>query len=231
MSGRPATLSLLAVLWVVLGAPLHAAGWHEVQLPPQTEAEWVLQVASVNGIPTQVQQLHSALSAGELLAYFKRQWTQQGGQPSEGRQQAWRTLAWQRPPLQLVLQVQAAGAHGSTALLSQMNLEQRRRDFLPAELPVPALAQLQQVTDSRDGARRSQLVQYSSRAGLDGVQRQLQSYFVGQGWRQLYASNRGASAGERHWLAAYERDGRSVDVVLAERDAVLSLVFNLMDTP
>lgn len=227
-------LLLLLLLLPSLGLPLHAAGWQAVQLPPQTESEWVLQEARVNGIPTQVQQLHSALPPAELIVFFKRQWTQQGGLPREGRQQVWQTLAWQRPPLQLVLQVQPAGdrSQGSSALLSQMNMAERRVDFLPAELPVPALAQLQQVTESRDGARRSQLVQYSSRAGFDGVRRQLQAHWSRQGWRQIHAgSSGGENVGRRHWLAAYERDGRSVDVVLAERDGLLSLVLNLLDTP
>jgi hypothetical protein len=210
--------------------PLRASGWIEVVLPPQTEAQWVLQEARVNGVPTQVQQLHSSLSPSELLAFFKRQWIQQGGLPNEGRVQAWQTLAWQRPPLQLVLQVQPAGAQGSLALLSQANFVERRADFLPADLPVPPLSQLLQVTESLDGARRSRLVQYSSRAGFDGVQRHLESYWAQQRWRQVHTGGRGGKIGQRHWLGAYERNGQSVDIVLAEKDGAVTLVLNLMDT-
>ena len=141
------------VAWALVG-PAMAADWQVVQLPAQTESQWVMQEAVVNGVPMQVQQLNSALSPNELIAYFKRQATQQGATPREGKLQAWRTVAWSRAPLQILLQVQPAGGQGSTALLSQMNLDARRRDFLPAELPVPPLGQLQQVTESRDGARR-----------------------------------------------------------------------------
>jgi hypothetical protein len=216
----------LAVGMLLLCAAARACAWLDWQLPPRTQSEWVLQEAVVNGLPTQVLELKSELSGDELLAYFKRRWAVLG-KPRERRGSDGRSLAVQRDGVQMVLQLKPPPARGSHALLSQMNLAERRKDFVPAELPALPQARLLQVTESRDGARRSRLVQYSSPVAFEVTQNQLQRHW--QRWSTLHQHSGGAP-GARQWLAAYQQGPRSVDLVLTQSAGQTQILINLLDT-
>lgn len=240
-----------AVLLLPLLVPLPALAdrWLALRLPPRTQSEWVIQDGRVNGVPTQVQQLESELGPEELLGFFSREWTGLGGLPKAGTQRGWRTLALQRDPLQVVLQVQPAsgnsnGGGGSLALLSQMNLRDRQTDFVPAELPTLPSTRITQVTESHDGARRSRLVQLASDAGFDLTQQRLRAHWQRGGWRPTHdsaagptrtgnsAGNFAATATTRQWLASYDQANASLDVVMAQApgSGQVLMTIHLLDT-
>lgn len=233
--------ALLAPLLMPL--PALADNWLDLRLPPRTQSEWVIQNGRVNGLPTQVQQLESELGPDELLGFFSREWVALGGLPKAGLQRGWRTLALQRDPLQVVLQVQPATGGGSTALLSQMNLRDRQTDFVPPELPTLPSTRVTQVTESHDGARRSRLVQLASDAGFDLTEQRLRAHWQRQGWRPTHDSaavaannatklTRAAPGGTRQWLASYDQANVSLDVVMAQApgSAQVLLTVHLLDT-
>lgn len=208
-----------------------ADDWLSLSLPPRTDASWVMRDARVNGLPMQVQELNSELPVDELLAFFKRDWRRFGASvaPLEAEQGAWRKLTLQREPVQLVVQVQRSGRGGSRALLSQMNYRDVQRDYIPRSLPQLAPLQVTQVSDTRDGPRRSQLVQLGGEASFEIIQQRLRQHWSRAGWRPIFDR---ATPGQRQWLASFEKDLSSVDIVLtqASSNEPLALTLNLLET-
>lgn len=219
-------------IWLLAGAGAAAAGaaWLPLSLPPRTESTWVLRDARVNGLPMQVLELRSQLSADELLAYFKRDWRRYGGSvaPLESEQGPWRKLTLQQDPLQLVVQVEKDGNGGSRALLSQMNYRDAQRDYLPRNLPVLTPLQVTQVSETRDGPRRSQLVQLGGEASFEIIQQRLRQHWSRAGWRPVFDR---AAPGQRQWLASFDKGTSSVDIVLTQAGPrePLALTLNLLE--
>lgn len=208
-----------------------ADAWLPLSLPPRTEASWVMRDARVNGLPMQVQELHSQLPVDELLAYFKRDWRRFGGgvEPLETEQGAWRKLSLQRDPVQLVVQVERDGRGGTRALLSQMNYRDQQRDYMPRDLPALAPLQVNQVSETRDGPKRSQLVQFGGDASFEIIQQRLRQHWSRSGWNPVF--DRGAP-GQRQWLASFDKGASSVDIVLTQAGPrePLALTINLLET-
>lgn len=211
-------------------AALAADAWLPLNLPPRTESSWVMRDARVNGLPMQVLELQSELPVDELLAFFKRDWRRFGGSfaPMESEQGAWRKLTLQQDPVQIVAQVERNGRGGSRALLSQMNYRDLQRDYVPRDLPMLAPLQVMQVSDTRDGPRRSRLVQMGGNASFEITQQRLRQYWSGAGWRTVF--ERGTTA-QRQWLASFDRGTASVDVVLTQPGPrePLALTLNLLE--
>lgn len=208
-----------------------ADAWLPLNLPPRTESTWVLREARVNGLPMQVLELRSQLSAEELLAYFKRDWRRFSGSvaPLETEQGNARKLTLQQDPVQAVVQVEKDGRGGSRALLSQMNYRDVQRDFIPRGLPSLAPLQVTQVSDTRDGPKRSQLVQMGGAASFEIIQQRLRQHWSRAGWRPVFDRS---APGQRQWLASFEKDAGSVDIVLTQAGAnePLALTLNLLET-
>lgn len=220
---------LLAALLAHAASAL-GASWEDDPLPPRTSAQWALVEALVNGVPMQAQQLRSELSVQQVLTYYGDRWKRLGS-PRAGRQGPWQTLSLDTERLHLVLQVQADGS-GSQGMLSQAQWRERRRDFVPPELPQLARTQITQVTETRDGPRRSRLVTLQSQDGFEITRQRIQAHARSKGWEPVVDQLQ-RKAGARHWLAGYQRKGLSVDIVLVQDgDAAAShLTFNLIDSP
>lgn len=230
---RPAAAAALGML--LLAGPVAArAGeaWLPLTLPPRTESTWVLREARVNGLPMQVLELHSQLPADELLAYFKRDWRRYSGSvvPLETEQGNWRKLTLQQDPVQVVVQVEKDGRGGSHAMLSQMNYRDVQRDYVPRSLPTLSPLQVTQVSETRDGPRRSWLVQFGGDASFEIIQQRLRQHWGRPGWRPVF--DRSAPGQQRQWLASFEKDSTSVDIVLTQAGArePLALTLNLLES-
>lgn len=221
--------SLLAAL-LVLAMPASATSWEDDPLPPRTMAQWALVSALVNGVPMQAQQLRSELPVHQLLSYYEGRWKRLGS-PRTGRQGPWLTLSLDTEQLHLVLQVQADGS-GSQGLLSQAQWRERRRDFVPAELPQLLRSQITQVTETRDGPRRSRLVTLSCEDSLELTRQRIQAHARSRGWVAVVDQQQ-RQAGSRQWLGSYEFKGLSVDAVLVQADGATAshLTINFIDTP
>ncbi len=218
-------------LWLFASAGVALAdAWLPLTLPPRTDASWVMRDARVNGLPMQVQELNSELPVDELMAFFKRDWRRFGGLvPMEATQGNWRKLTVHRDPVQMVVQVERSSGGGSRALLSQMNYRDRQRDYIPRNLPSLAPMQVTQVSETRDGPKRSQLVQMAGDASFEITQQRLRQHWSRAGWRPIF--DRGVP-GQRQWLASFDKGTSSVDIVLTQagpRDP-LSLTLNLLET-
>lgn len=228
MSRRGATAVAVGMLWPALAAQA-AEAWLPLELPPRTQSHWVLREARVNGLPMQVLELSSELPEEALLAYFRREGRRHSGvSPQEQAQGPWRQISFRRDPVQVVAQVQGDGRGGSHALLSQMNYRDLKRDYVPRELPALHPLQVTQVSETRDGPKRSQLVQLGGEASFELTQQRLRQHWSRAGWHPVFDRQ---APGERQWLASFEKGSTSVDIVLTQADAraPLALTLNLMD--
>ena len=226
---RRAAETALGIWLLTAGGAAIADAWLPLSLPPRTESTWVLRDARVNGLPMQVLELHSQLSSDELLAFFRRDWRRYASTaPLETEQGSWRKLSLQRDPLQLVVQVEKDAGGGSRALLSQMNYRDAQRDYLPRNLPSLAPLQVTQVSETRDGPRRSQLVQMGGEASFEITQQRLRQHWSRAGWRPVF--DRGEPA-QRQWLASFDKGTSSVDIVLTQAGPrePLALTINLLE--
>ncbi|MGM9516116.1 hypothetical protein ACS5PK_17840 [Roseateles sp. DB2] len=224
---RPRALAGL-LLAVCLAA--HGASWEDGPLPPRTQAQWTLVAAVVNGVPMQAQQLRSELSVQQVLTHYESQWKRLGSVQT-GRQGAWQTLSLHTERLHLVLQVQADGS-GSRGLLSQAQWRDVRRDFMPAEMPSALRTQVNQVTETRDGPRRSRLVTAQCPDGFEITRQRMLAHARAKGWT-VVTDQVQRKDGARHWLAAYDAKGLAVDIVLMQADGAMSshLTLNFIDSP
>ncbi|MFG6412607.1 hypothetical protein ACG02S_01705 [Roseateles sp. DC23W] len=190
----------------------------------------MLRDARVNGLPVQVLELRSELPTEELLAYFKRDWRRYSSvAPLETEQQHWRKLTLQQGPVQVVVQIERDGrSGGSRALLSQMNFRDVQRDYIPRDLPSLAPLHVTQVSDTRDGPKRSRLVQMGGDASFEITQQRLRQYWSRAGWRAVF--ERSANE-QRQWLASFDRGPASVDIVLTQAGPrePLALTINLLE--
>lgn len=222
------------LLWLCLAAPCAAlaSDWRDFRIPPRSTAEWVLQDARVNGIKTRVQRFESELSTDEVLGFFRHEWTRDFAKaPRNTTAAGWRALSVQRVPMQFSMQVRPRAGGGSEGMLSQMNLQEIQRDFVPPELPRLPQFRVTQVTESHDGARRSRLVTLKSEAGFEITVQRLRSHWSRQGWSALH-DQLVPQPGVRQWLAAFASGDRSVDVIVGHpQGRPESLVtINLLDT-
>ncbi|MDL5031333.1 hypothetical protein QRD43_05370 [Pelomonas sp. APW6] len=220
----------LAGLLMALCVSAHAASWEDGPLPPRTQAQWALVAAVVNGVPMQAQQLHSELPVQQLLSHYENQWKRLGS-VKMGRQGPWQTLSLHTDQLHLVLQAQADGA-GSRGLLSQAQWRDVRRDFMPVEMPAALRTQVNQVTETRDGPRRSRLVTAACPDGFEITRQRMVAHARSKGWT-VVTDQVLRKDGARHWLAAYDAMGLSVDVVLTQADGASAshLTLNFTDSP
>lgn len=229
IASEAAAAAMGALLLTTPVTALAADGWLSPNLPPRTESSWVMRDARVNGLPMQVLELQSELSVDELLAYFKRDWRRLSSTaPLESQQGSWRKLTLQRDPVQLVVQVEHDGRGGARALLSQMNYRDLQRDYVPRDLPTLAPLQVIQVSDTRDGPKRSRLVQMGGDASFEITQQRLRQHWSRAGWRPVF--ERGANE-QRQWLASFDRGPASVDIVLTQAGPrePLALTINLLE--
>lgn len=219
----------LAGLLLAVCVAAHAASWEDGPLPPRTQAQWALVAALVNGVPMQAQQLRSELPVQQVLSHYENQWKRLGS-VQMGRQGPWQTLSLHTDRLHLVLQVQADGG-GSRGLLSQAQWRDVRRDFMPVEMPPALRSQVNQVTETRDGPRRSRLVTAQCPDGFEITRQRMLAHARSKGWT-VVTDQVQRKDGARHWLAAYDAKGLSVDVVLTQADgaATSHLTLNFTDS-
>ncbi len=220
----------LLASWLLLANAASGAGWEDDPLPPRTSAQWALVQALVNGVPMQAQQLRSDLSVQQLLSYYENRWKRLGS-PQMGRQGPWQTLSLDTGQLHLVLQLQAEGS-GSQGMLSQAQWKERRRDFVPTELPQMLRTQITQVTETRDGPRRSRLVTLQCQDGFEVTRQRMQTHARSKGWGTVMDQVQRRD-GNRSWLAGYQFKGLSVDVVLVQGEGATAshLTINFLDSP
>jgi len=217
---------LLGIVWV----SAQATDWRSLALPDRTQGEWVLGEARVNGVPMQTQRLTSRLTVEQLLAHFEDQW-KRWGSVRRATTAGWQTLSVNTGPVQLTLQAKAA-QDGSEGILTQAAWPERQRDFLPPELPDLPRTDAQQVTESRDGPRRSRLVHLLSQDNLELNRQRWQAYARRKGWA-LTTEKLLKQSGQQHWLASFTSGGAlTLDLVLSQSDAAAktSITANFLDT-
>jgi len=87
---------------------------------PKAKLEWVAQYMVYNGIPMSVKRFDSQQGPADILAFYRQAWNagQGSAAPLEYTVGPWQTIAVVRGKCFFTAQVQAAGQHGSTGLLS-----------------------------------------------------------------------------------------------------------------
>lgn len=228
---RALSLSGLALAcWLALASPAQAARWIDEPLPQRTTGQWVLFDARVNGVPMQAQQLTSDMTVDQLVSYYEGRWKRLGT-PQLSAQGGKRTLALSLPDVHLALQVQGQGA-GSSALLTQAQWKERQLNFMPPELPQLANTQVTQVTETRDGPRRSRLVTLQSQDNLELLRQRLLAHARSRNWRTV-ADQLQQKEGGRQWLASFELSGQTIDAVLLQPGGTpaTQVTLNFLDSP
>jgi hypothetical protein len=210
-----------------------AADWAELPLPPRSQPEMVLNNGRVNGLATHIQRFTTELTPAEVLQFYRQRWTRPGQpEPREVAKGAWTALSMLDGQRQVTVQTRADG-NGAEALLTQMDISQAQRDFVPRELPKPYGVQVLQVTESQDGGQRSRLVSMVSDEAYDlQVQRWRQAWQQ-QGWTAGQTHEQKRPDGVRLWLASFARDRASADQVLTyePRQRRSFTTVNLLDAP
>ncbi len=221
---------LLPLLLCAVLASAKATEWRSLSLPDQTQGVWVLGDARVNGVPMQTQRLTSRLNVEQLLTHFESQW-KRWGSVRRATTAGWQTLSVNTGPVQLTLQAKAA-QDGCEGILTQAAWPERQRDFLPSELPDLPRTDAQQVTESRDGPRRSRLVHLLSQDNLELNRQRWQAHARRKGWA-LTTEKLLKQSGQQHWLASFTSGGAlTLDLVLSQSDASrnTSITANFLDT-
>ena len=207
--------SALAAALCAAGANVRADETFEPPLPPRSEAHAVLKGGRLNGLETQILRFTTELTVAEVLQFYERQWTRAGEPgPRQVERAGWKAISTMDGTRQLT--VQARSVQGATeALLTQMELGRAQTDFVPRELPRLAGVQVTQVTESRDGPRRSRLISMVSDEGFELQVQRWQQAWLRQGWSPGLSREQRGADGARQWIASYERGRSSADQVIS----------------
>lgn len=217
LASRHALLpAMLAGLW----AGPAAAVWPALEEPPRARAEWVAQDSRINGVPTRILRFDSELPVREVLAYYERQWAQGRGSVRPVRLAGWEGRSTLQGQYHLTAQVKPGAGGGSQGLLSVVDMNDVRRDWVPAGWPRFADTRIVQVMESNDGPRRSQFVQQTARGAFSVHVDRWRREWLQRGLSLTRQSPPDGGNGQpRAWTALFDRDAESVEVSVAERAA------------
>jgi hypothetical protein len=201
---------------------VQAAGdeWPSVPPPPRARVEWVAENAVVNGLPTRVERFESELTPTEVLTHYRTRWGgAKFGSPRETQAAGWRALSTLSGGFQLAVQVRPAqGGSGSEGLLSVANFQDIRRDPAPPQLPRFRDTRIAQVTESRDGPLKSQLVAMVSTESFDVNLQRWRGEWLRRGWQLDFEKRAPVDRdGIKTWLASFSKPPQSIDLALAWR--------------
>lgn len=196
-----------------------AANWPELPDPPRAKMEWIARDARINGLPSRIERFESELSTTELLDFYNTYWTRSQPTPSRRDTRAeWKTISALSGKTQIVVQVRPRSG-GSEGIVSMVNFGDARTDFVPAGLPRWPDVKLQQVMESIDGPKRSQMVSMSSTSGFDLNRKRWKDAWVRQGYAVSHESTAPGESGLRTWLATFDKPPFYVDMTVAEHPA------------
>lgn len=225
----------LALLLCAVQVAAGDATWPEVPEPPRSKVEWVVYDSHVNGLPTRIRKFESELSADQVLNFYRQQWkTAKIGEPQQTQSGSWIALSTLNGGVQTTVQVKARGTEvrqGSEGMLSMMDFGRAKSDFIPVEIPQFAQKDVTQVTESVDGPKRSRLVNIVSAETLESATRRWRSEWLRRGWRLAFESPANAPQAKSQWLASFDKERSSVDVVISyQADKAQSYItVNLID--
>jgi hypothetical protein len=206
---------------VVPGAPVLAATtpWPEVPHPPRSQFVWALQDALVNGVPTQAEQFESELSVDEVLGFYGAHWAgMPAGKPIRKHVADWETISTVLGPFQLAVQVAASSPRGSHGLVSVTNPGESRKDWQPAGWPSWSDTRILQVTDTKDGGKRSEHVSAFTRASFETTIERWRESWTQRGYRLAHEQKMPAMQGQRGWIGLFDGPAGSLDVTVTATD-------------
>ena len=210
---------LLAMLAALRAGPA-AAAWPTLEEPPRARAEWVAQDSRINGVPTRILRFDSDLPVREVLAYYERQWAQGRGSVRPVRLAGWEGVSTLQGQYHLTVQVKPGPAGSSQGLLSVVDMQDVKRDYVPAGWPRFADTRIVQVMESVDGPRRSQYVQQTARGAFSVHVDRWRREWLQRGLSLTRQSPPDQAGGQpRAWTGLFDREAESVEVSVAERGA------------
>jgi len=227
--------SAVAAAAAALATPALAAAWPELGLPPRTTTQLVAGDSVVNGRPTRIEEFQSELTVDEVLAFYRRAWHDRRlGEPRSLEVAGWQTVSMLRDGHQMMVQAKPrTPGGGSTGMLSIINFKDGSAPVVPAFLPSFPDTRVMQVTESRDGPRRSQLISLSSNASLEVSIQRWRSEWLRRGWQLTFDRTSTSKDGDTTWLASFDKPPQSLDIV-AGRDPsgrAVYLTVNLLSPP
>jgi len=215
-----------------LGAGAEAAvSWPEVPTLPRTRYELVSPEMRVNGVLTHIELFDSELSEQEVIQFFRAHWAAApAGMPKDLRVPGWSALSTMHGPFQIAAQVRPKSGTGSQGRVSIAHLGDIQRDWIPPDLPRFADTEVLQLTETRDGRRRSRLVTMLSREGFEVNVARWRTEWQRRGFTLTHQSGHPVDAAAPQWIGTLVKDGASVDLMVGRsaNSRVTQITANLL---
>lgn len=210
---------LAAAPFCVRAGTLPVTPWPEVPDPPRSHAEWVASDARVNGMPMRIEHFDSEVSTEEVIAFYQASWSRfPAGPPHRKRVGEWDTLSTIFGPFEIVVQARSRNPQGSQGLVSISNRGEVNKHWKPRDWPTWPGTNLTEVTDTVDGARRSQMVAMVSRDDYDiTVQRWLDEW-KRRGYTLVHQISPPGANGSRTWVGMFDKTPYELDVTVTWSD-------------
>jgi hypothetical protein len=211
-----AALGLLAMVPAgAIAGLLPVTPWPEVADPPRSHTEWVARDARVNGLPMRIEHFDSEVSSEEVLAFYQAAWSKlPAGAPHRKRVGEWDTLSTIFGPFEIAVQVRASSPQGSQGLVSISNRGEIDKHWRPRDWPRWPGTSVSEVTDSVDGARRSQMVAMVSRDDYDITVQRWREEWTRRGYALAHEAEPPAVDGNRTWVGLFDKPPYQLDVTV-----------------
>lgn len=203
-------MRFLAPLLLLLSCP--ASAWMPVEEPPRATLEWVAQDMVYNGIPTRIQFFRSKTAPEDVLAYYRRRWTENGQRRYvENSPGPWNSISRAIGDFFVTVQVRRAAGGGAEGYLSQRPLKPPPAPALGQGFALPQGTEVVNDIQSRDGDRQARTVLAFNSLTVDANAAFFRSSLAREGWDM--ASDAGARNGGRQMVL--RRGSDEISIALA----------------
>jgi hypothetical protein len=199
---------------------------------PQAKVQWVSPYMLFNGVPMSVKRFDSDLSAASVLAFYRRVWAGSGqAAPVENPVGVWQTISAMRGNCFFTVQVQAAGASGSTGLLSATQQPDKTR-VIASDMQLPMMSGSSIINDiaHRDDGKNARTLllsnTFSAQANADFYRQNL----TDQGWKMLNSYEMTTAKGPAITIVM-KRDLAEANLVITRSAGNTLVLATMVDKP
>lgn len=196
-------------------APVAAASWPQLPVPPHTTVQWVAQQMEFNGVPMQIRTFRSRLSVQEMLDYYRARWS--NGKRCDCVENSvgpYRQIARSEGPYFYTVQVRATDARSSEGYIG-VTAPPAVRTTPGSGFPVPPATQVVNDIKADDGDTRSRTLLLQNRQPPAANAAYYEREMPQQGWR--LAGRMQPRSGAQ--TLRYRREAQEATLVFAQHGA------------
>ncbi len=216
------------LLFEGIGGIAMAQASEPLEAPPSTQLTWVAEDIVQNGVPMQVQQLQSGLSVGEVLNFYRTQWSgaAQGDGPAfvENQVGEWQTISQLKNDRQVVVQVKPGEAGGAEGFISVADIGATpERDREAEAFPAMSGSQLVSSTRSRDGEKFATTIIYLNSFSVESNGNYYKEEMTADGWSMVHRLVQ-----EDNTVMLFNRQGKSCEIALSDNRGRTVILANIL---